>query len=131
MADFPAIEPDDRQHVWGDAPQALSVLAGGVESRNRLAGDLALTGEQLTLSYPLATFAEVELIRAHYRAQGDGLREFGLPEIVTRCDAVLISRGEVWRYLDPPAEDDLGNGRFSIEVALGAVASTWAEPAIT
>jgi hypothetical protein len=131
VADFPAIEPDGRQHSWGDAPQALSVLAGGVETRNRLAGDLALTGERLTLSYPLATFAEVELIRAHYRAQGDGLLEFGLPELVVRCDALLISRGALWRYIEPPQEDDLGNGRFAVDVQLGAVASTWVERAIT
>lgn len=129
MADFPSIEPDNpREHVWGDAPQAVSSLAGGVETRGRLAGDLLMTGEKLALNYPFATRDEVELIRGHYREQGDGLRPFSIPEEVIGCDGAFISRGEVWRYLEPPKEEESRGGRFSVQVVLGSIAVTWTEP---
>lgn len=131
MTQFPAIEPDKRAHRWGDAPQALSILAGGVETRGNLTAPETLAGEALTLSFPLATWAEAELIRAHYRATGDGLQLFDLPEPVTRADGLMISRGEVWRYSAPPSEDDLGTGRVALTVTLEATATNWVAPPIT
>lgn len=126
MADFPAIRPDNpREHSWGDVPQAVSSLAGGVETRGLLASDMLFTGERLSLSFPYATRDEMELIRTHYRDQGDGLRPFALSVEVAACDGLLISRGPVWRYLEPPSEDESPSGRFSVQVLLGAVGIVW------
>jgi len=119
MADFPAIEPLEREYGLGE------LVVSSVESQNGdstpFAHSSVPSGIGISLQFPALTLSEAQQIRDHYAGQRGQVREFALPPQLWRMHTNLNDvwpSGTLFTYAGPPAETPRSGGLFDVSVPL-------------
>lgn len=108
MANFPALDPDDRTFVQGVIPWAGTTAISGAEIRFKDAN--VPTQHRMELTYRHRTRAELDLLLNHYRTQNGGAFPFALSaEVLAGFGAeTIVPASLTWRYAGAPAIQTAG-----------------------
>lgn len=132
MASFPAIEPNARSYgITADLPMVVESAwpSGQVRYRPGYA-PTASAAMPLQLAYIDLSETQVQQIRDHYAAQQGGVVPFSLPAVIFQgISAALFPAGILWRYTEPPAEQQKAGSLFDVTVTLESMAYTAVDPA--
>jgi hypothetical protein len=102
MADFPALEPEERSYLPAEPLVNIAPVRSGTEYRVRRGR--ALFGQRLQLRFVNRSAAEALMVIDHYVEQGGGQFGFDLPTIVTQGYGREPLRSSIaqWYYAEPP-----------------------------
>ena len=119
MTTFPALVPSGRTFTPGDYAHTVWRSMGGRSSRSRHSS--IITGQRVRLSFLGLVQADLVLILQHWINRRGRFYTFDLPDEVwsgTDDPSEFTPAGYAWKYVAPPAVEDVGCGLHDVTVEL-------------
>ena len=123
MATFPTLTPSSRTFTPGRHPHSEIPTLNGLQTRVRTSN--VILEQQLRLTFPALTEAEMLSIRSHYVGQQGRFLSFAIPDRLLSgmtAPAYFTPTGHSWIYASSPQVEDIpGTQRYTVSIELVTV----------